>query len=174
MKGARRDPRRRAKSVGRAKYHAEIIFPQSIRKLPNARGLARSVHADNENHTRPLPVARCSCRTSQRTRGRRARRRRRRENFHDVRLDLALDLIAVGKRIVVCYTQKDAPTKAFFRVIHYGTMGSASEITVSKDREYNLRPEYMQLYAESDRIWFLNTLTTNTLYELKIAEKKGQ
>jgi hypothetical protein len=80
--------------------------------------------------------------------------------------------IAVGGRIVVCYTLKDSPTKVFFRVIRNGALGPVTSITAAKGREHNLWSEDMVLYSESDRIWFVNTLATSTLYELKLVESK--
>ncbi|MGH7169267.1 MAG: hypothetical protein ACRELG_03185 [Gemmataceae bacterium] len=80
--------------------------------------------------------------------------------------------VAVGNRIVVCYTLKRSPEKVFFRVINHGVLGPVSEITAAKGHKFNLGPEYMLLYSESGRIWFVNTLTRNTLYELKLADAK--
>lgn len=80
--------------------------------------------------------------------------------------------IAVGNRIVVCYTLKQSPEKVFFRVINHGVLGPVSEFTAAKGRKDPLRMEYLLLYAESGRIWFLNTLARNTLYELKLADAK--
>lgn len=78
--------------------------------------------------------------------------------------------ITVGNRIVVCYTLKQAPNKVYFRVINHGVLGPVSEITIAKDRKYNLWGKYMLLYAEAGRIWFVNTLARNTPYELKLAD----
>jgi hypothetical protein len=80
---------------------------------------------------------------------------------------------AVGNRIVFCYTLKESPEKVFFRVINHGALGPVSEITAAKGREYKLGSEYMLLYSESDRIWFVNTLTRNTLYELKLEDARN-
>ena len=80
--------------------------------------------------------------------------------------------IAVGDRIVLCYTLEDSPTKVFFRVIHHGTMGPISEIIANKTLDYNLWTEYMQLHIEAHRIWFVNTLETDAAYELKIVDRK--
>jgi hypothetical protein len=80
--------------------------------------------------------------------------------------------IAVGDRIVVCYTVKDSPEKVFFRVINHGALGPVSEITVGKGRIHNLWSENMVLYSEAERIWFVNTLATNTIYELKLVDAK--
>jgi hypothetical protein len=81
--------------------------------------------------------------------------------------------IAIGDRIVVCYTREKAPDRVYFRVIRYGAPGPVSAITVAKGREYNLWAEDMVLYAEGDRLWFVNTLMPNTLYELKLVDTKG-
>lgn len=78
--------------------------------------------------------------------------------------------IGVGNRIVICYTLNKTPNKVYFRVINHGALGPVSEITVAKDRKDRLGTEYMLLYAESGRIWFVNTLARNTLYELKLAD----
>jgi hypothetical protein len=80
--------------------------------------------------------------------------------------------IAVGDRIVVCYTLKKAPEKVFYHVIRKGNLGPETEIVAAKRREFNLWTEDMQLYSEADRIWFVNTLERNTLYELKLADDK--
>ena len=80
--------------------------------------------------------------------------------------------IAIGNRIVLCYTLENAPKKVFFRVIHHGTLGPLSELTVENNLNYNLWTDSLQLHAEGDRIWFVNTMQLDTVYELKIAEKK--
>src|SRR5262249_54436517 len=79
---------------------------------------------------------------------------------------------AVGDRIVVCYTLDDQPDKALFRVINHGALGPVKEITVAKGRKHNLWSDYMLLHAETDRIWFVNTIASNTVYELKLADAK--
>ena len=78
--------------------------------------------------------------------------------------------IAVGDRIVLCYALEGSPEKVFFRVSHHGTLGPESKIEVAKGR--NLWSEYMLLHSEGDRIWFVNTLAANTVYELKLADAK--
>jgi hypothetical protein len=78
--------------------------------------------------------------------------------------------LSVGDRIVVCYTQEEVPDKVYFRVIKDGTLGPVSEIEAAKGRSHNLWSEDMVLHADGDRIWFVNTLTRDTLYELKLAE----
>ena len=80
--------------------------------------------------------------------------------------------VAVGDRIVVCYTQESSPDKVYFRVIRHGKSGPVSELAVGKGRKNNLSSEYMALYAESSRIWFVNTLAPNTLYELELVDAK--
>ena len=80
--------------------------------------------------------------------------------------------IAASDRIVVCYTLKQSPEKVFFRVINHGALGPVSEIVAAKGRKDPLRTEYLLLYAEASRIWFLNTLARNTLFELKLADAK--
>lgn len=80
--------------------------------------------------------------------------------------------IAVGDRIVVCYTQEDVPEKAFFRVVYRGSLGPVTEITAAKGRKDELSAEDMVLHAETDRIWFVNTLMPNTLHELTLVDVK--
>jgi hypothetical protein len=80
--------------------------------------------------------------------------------------------IAVGNRIIVCYTNRDSPEKVFFRIIQHGTLGPASEIEITKGRKDGLGTEYMVLHVENDRIWFVNTHARNTLYELKMVDAK--
>jgi hypothetical protein len=81
--------------------------------------------------------------------------------------------VAVGDRIVVCYTEEASPNQVFFRVIRNGALGPVTEVTIAKNREHNLGAEDMALYAESGRIWFVNTLAPNTLYELRLVDTKA-
>jgi hypothetical protein len=81
-------------------------------------------------------------------------------------------VVTDGKRIVVCYTQKDSPKKVFFRVLANGALGPVSELKAGREDEYNLSLEYMVLYAAGDRIWFANTIEKDTLYELKVVDVK--
>jgi len=80
--------------------------------------------------------------------------------------------IAVGNRIIVCYTLENALTKVFFRVIHNGMMGPVSEIAVENKLDYSLWRDSIQLHAEGDRIWFVNTMAPDTVYEFRIADRK--
>jgi hypothetical protein len=80
--------------------------------------------------------------------------------------------IAVGNRIIVCYTLESSLTTVFFRVIHHGTMGPISEIRVDNKLDYSLWRDSMQVHAEGDRIWFVNTMEPDTVYELRIADRK--
>ncbi len=80
--------------------------------------------------------------------------------------------VAIGNRIVVCYTPDDSPTKVFFRVIHHGTMGPISEMTVENKLDYSLWRESMQMHVEADRIWFVNTIEPDTVFELQIVDRK--
>jgi hypothetical protein len=82
--------------------------------------------------------------------------------------------VAVGNRVIVRYTEKNAPDKVSFRVIRHGTLGPVTDLAIAKGREHNLSSEYMTLYSETDRIWFVNTLAPNTLYELKLVDAKKQ
>jgi hypothetical protein len=79
--------------------------------------------------------------------------------------------VALGDRLLVCYTVEESPNKVFFRVIHHGAPGPVSEITVAKGRKYNLRSEDLLLHADKERLWFMNTVNTAALYELKIDEE---
>jgi hypothetical protein len=79
---------------------------------------------------------------------------------------------AAGDRIVLCYTLDGSPEKVFFRVINQGAPGPVSEVPANKGRKDSLSSEYMQLYAGSDRIWFVNTLRKDRLYELMLAGAK--
>jgi hypothetical protein len=78
--------------------------------------------------------------------------------------------IAVGDRIVICYTQESAPNMIYFRVIRHGTLGPVTELAIAKDREHPLWTEDMVLHAEAERIWFVNTLAPNTLHEFKLVD----
>jgi hypothetical protein len=78
--------------------------------------------------------------------------------------------LAVGDRIVVCYTLDGSPEKVFFRVINHGALGPVSEITAGKGRKHDLQSEYMLLSTAAGRIWFANTLRRNTLYELRLVD----
>ena len=78
--------------------------------------------------------------------------------------------VAMGDRIVVCYTRENAPNNACFCVIHQGVIGPVTELTIAKGREHDLWSEYMVLHAEGDRIWFVNTISPNTLHELKLVD----
>ena len=80
--------------------------------------------------------------------------------------------ITVGDRIVICYTQEDFPDKVFFRVINHGALGPLSEIRINKGRTHALSSEYLVLHSDADRIWFVNTIERNTLYELKLVDAK--
>jgi hypothetical protein len=80
--------------------------------------------------------------------------------------------VAVGDRVIVGYTENNAPDKVFFRVIRHGTLGPVTEVAIAKGRDHNLSSEYMTLHSEGDRIWFVNTLAPNTLYELKLVDAK--
>ncbi len=79
---------------------------------------------------------------------------------------------AVGDGIVVCYALDDSPEKVYFRVIHHGTVGPSSEITAARGQKHGVFSECMLLHAESDCVWFMNTLTRNTLYELRLVDAK--
>jgi hypothetical protein len=80
--------------------------------------------------------------------------------------------VNVGNRVVVCFTQLNQPDKLSFFVIRHGIAGPVTEIEVAKGREHNLWSEDMVLYADGDRIWFVNTLASNTLFELRLVESQ--
>ncbi len=80
--------------------------------------------------------------------------------------------VAIGDRIVVCYTLEKSPERVYFCVIQRGAAGPVTEITAAKGRDYNLWSEDMVLHADKDRIWFMNTLNTASLFELKLVEEK--
>jgi hypothetical protein len=75
---------------------------------------------------------------------------------------------AVGGRIVLCYTREKAPEKVFFRVVRRGALGPETGITVARGYKHNLWGEDMVLHAESGRLWFVNTLDRNSVYELRM------
>jgi hypothetical protein len=56
--------------------------------------------------------------------------------------------------------------------MHRGNWGPTTEINTAKGRKFNLWSEYMVLYAEGDRVWFVNTIEQNTLYEFKLVDEK--
>jgi hypothetical protein len=65
------------------------------------------------------------------------------------------------------------PNKVFFRVINGDKVGPVSELKISDNRKHELWGSRMVLgRAGDDRIWFLNTLEINTLYELKLVDVK--
>ncbi len=80
---------------------------------------------------------------------------------------------AVGDRVVVCYTREEAPEKVFFRVIKNGTPGPERALVAAKGQKHELWSKYMVLHHETGRLWFTNTLTRNTLYELKLKDANG-
>jgi hypothetical protein len=80
--------------------------------------------------------------------------------------------VAIGNRIVLCYTMENAPTRVFFRIIHHGTLGPISEITIENKLKSSLWKDSFQLYAEGDRIWFVNTMEPDAVCELKIVDRK--
>jgi hypothetical protein len=80
--------------------------------------------------------------------------------------------VAVGDCIVVCYTLKKWPERVFFCVIRNGAVGPVTEIAAAKGQEYNLWSEDMVLSADKDHIWFMNTLNTGSLYELKLVDER--
>jgi hypothetical protein len=80
--------------------------------------------------------------------------------------------VGFGNLIVLCFTLPASPEKVFFRVINHGALGPVSEITAAKGSENNLETRDMLLSAASDRIRFMSTLTTNTVYELKLQDAK--
>jgi hypothetical protein len=80
--------------------------------------------------------------------------------------------VPCGNRLIVCTTDDGAPKKVLFRVIHNGTVHPPTELTITNDLDHGLYLEYMALAAGSDRIWFMNTLATDTVYELRLSGGK--
>jgi hypothetical protein len=86
-------------------------------------------------------------------------------------------VIALGSKMVVCYTLEDKPNKVIFRVIQDGTLGPETAVTIARVREHNLWGKYIVLVsAGKDLLWFVNTQEVNTFRELKLvpAENKDQ
>jgi hypothetical protein len=79
--------------------------------------------------------------------------------------------VPCGNRLVVCTTVEAAPNKVFFRVIHNGTIHTPTEITIAQDRKHDLGLEYMALATDADRIWFMNTLASDAIYELRLSDR---
>jgi hypothetical protein len=75
-----------------------------------------------------------------------------------------------GDDVVICYTQESTPNIVYFRVIRQGASGPITELKISEDRTNNLWSEYMVLQPVGDRVWFVNTLTPNTLDEFKLVD----
>jgi hypothetical protein len=80
--------------------------------------------------------------------------------------------VACGNRLVICSSDEAAPNKVFFRVIQNGTIHPPTEITIAKDRKHDLWLEDMAIAAGADRIWFMNTLATDLVYELRLSDGK--
>ncbi len=81
--------------------------------------------------------------------------------------------VSCANRLVVCTSDEFAPDKVSFRVVHNGTIHPPTEITIAQNRKSELWLEYMALAADADRIWFMNTQATDTLYELRLADGEG-
>lgn len=79
--------------------------------------------------------------------------------------------VCCATRLVVCTAEEAESNKVSFRVIHNGTVHPPTEITISQNREHVLRSEYMALAGDEDRIWFMNTRATDTLYELRLEDE---
>jgi hypothetical protein len=80
--------------------------------------------------------------------------------------------VAAGDRIVICYTVEGSPDSVYFRVIKNGIAGPVREIKASEGRKHNLWSEYMVLYAEADRVWFVNTIAKDALFEFKLVDAR--
>jgi hypothetical protein len=79
----------------------------------------------------------------------------------------------VGDKLVVCYTLEDEPDKAYFRVIEDGKAGPALAVTLAHPSKHALWDEDYVLGTDADgRVWFVDTLDIDTLYELKIVTDK--
>lgn len=81
--------------------------------------------------------------------------------------------VAVGGRIITCYTMEGAPDKVFFRVIGRGTLGPETEVTIGKGRKHPATSEYMALHAEAERVWWANTLESDVMFEMRLVDAKG-
>jgi hypothetical protein len=81
--------------------------------------------------------------------------------------------VAVGDRVVICYTQEGSADTVFFLVVRHGAPGPVTALAAARGQEQNLWSKYMVLHAEAGRLWFVNTLTPNTLYELKLVDARG-
>ncbi|HZZ82535.1 MAG TPA: hypothetical protein VFE62_28810, partial [Gemmataceae bacterium] len=77
--------------------------------------------------------------------------------------------VRAGDHIISCYTLDNAPDKVFFRVISHGVPGPITEIVASKQA---LWTENLLLHFDGERIWFMNSLATQALYELKLSDSK--
>lgn len=80
--------------------------------------------------------------------------------------------VPCGNRLICCLTDGAAPNKVFFRVIHNGIADAPTELTIATDRENELWLDTMALAADGDRIWFMNTLDTGVIYELRLSDGK--
>src|SRR5262249_15630264 len=80
--------------------------------------------------------------------------------------------VPCGNRLVVCTSDEASPNKVFFRVIRNGTIHPPTEITIAQDRKHDLWLEYMAIASNADRIWFMNTLATDAIYELRLGGGK--
>jgi len=79
------------------------------------------------------------------------------------------EVLAIGKKIVVCYTIEGKIDQVFFRVIEAGIVGPESSVKISNRYDYSLWGEDMVLgNAGRDRLWFVNAKEINKFYELKI------
>ena len=76
--------------------------------------------------------------------------------------------IQTAHSIIVVYSTKAMPSKAFFRVIQNGKPGPETSIDLKDQPDYPLAPEYMILGpADDDKIWFFPS-TNKSAYLLKL------
>ena len=80
--------------------------------------------------------------------------------------------VPCGNRLVVCTTDDAAPKKVLFHVIHNGAAHAPTELAIANESDHGLYGHYLALAADSDRIWFMNTLATDVIYELRLSAGK--
>jgi hypothetical protein len=80
---------------------------------------------------------------------------------------------ALGDRIIVCSMMENAPHQAYFRVIRHGVVGPTTDLAIVKKGVDHLWTGDLILHANQDRIWFVNTLAPDKLYEMKLVDIKA-
>ena len=72
---------------------------------------------------------------------------------------------------MVCYTIETEPKKVFFRVIRDGKLGTVSEVLIDNRLNYGLWDEDYDLSQVGDKLWFVNTLNIQHVYELAVTDR---